>query len=404
MPWKETCAVEQRMAFVREVLAGDLSKAALCRLYGISRPTGDKWLERFTLMGQAGLNDLSTAPHVHPNQIAEELADVLLDLRRQHMTWGPRKLLAHLERHWSRRDWPAASTVGELIRRNGLSTGRKRRHRAAPRTAPFSECDGPNRVWCIDFKGWFRTGSGARCYPLTLTDAYSRYLLRCQGLPRADSDRSWSVMEAAFREYGLPQAIRSDNGSPFATVGLGGLSRLSVRWLKLGIVPERIDPGRPDQNGRHERMHRTLKAECPPEPTMRRQQASFDRFGHEYNYDRPHEALGQRVPAELYVPSPRRYPARIPEVEYPETMEVRQVKRNGEIKWRGKAFFVTQALAGEPVGLEPIGDGTWKLHFVSQALGVVDERAGRVWTLERARLRGLIPPTGEAGAAAEDGG
>jgi transposase InsO family protein len=395
MPWKETCAVEQRLAFVHEILRAEDSKAELCRRYGISRPTGDKWLERFELQGEAGLSDLSSIPHHHANQVADELAQAIMGLRTEHMTWGPRKLLAYLKRGRPQERWPVASTIGDLLRRRGLSTGRKRRHHAAPRTVPFQSCDGPNAVWCIDFKGWFATGDGRRCYPLTLTDAFSRYLLRCQSLERAAHGLTQPILEAAFREYGLPRAIRSDNGCPFASMGLGGLSCLSIWWLKLGIMPERIEPGKPQQNGRHERMHRTLKQETtrPAERTLQRQQVRFDEFRQEYNQQRPHEALGQRPPAELYEPSPRRYPSRVAEVEYPDAMEVRRVRRHGEIKWQGRVQFVSEVLAHEPVGLEPLGQGYWLLYFSRLPLAVVDDRRKRLWTLDSAARKGWIAPT-----------
>lgn len=396
MPWKETCAVEQRLAFVREAVRDDVSKAELCRRYGISRPTGDKWLERFLLHGEAGLAECSSAPRHHPNQMPAELAAMIVSLRQEHMSWGPRKLLARLKRRQEGIAWPAASTIGQLLRRLGLSVCRKRRHRTPPYTQPFAGCDGPNATWCADFKGWFRTGDGAICQPLTITDAYSRYLIRCQGLERTRTTPVQGVFEAAFRERGLPRAIRTDNGSPFASHGIGGLSRLSIWWLKLGILPERIQPGKPQQNGRHERMHLTLKLETasPPEPTLRGQQRRFDQFKAEYNDVRPHEALGQRPPAELYQPSQRAYPSRLQEVSYPDQMEVRSVRPSGEIKWRGGRLYLSEALAHERVGLDPIDDGCWLVHFCRLPLAVLDERHRKLWTMELAMRKGLIARPG----------
>lgn len=392
MPWKETCAVDERIAFVRDVLRSEASKAELCRRYGISRPTGDKWLERFDVLGPAGMDDLSSVPHRHPNQVPEEVADMLTALRRRHMTWGPRKLLAYLARRHSGKRWPAASTVGELLRREGLSVRRVRRHRTPPYTQPFCGCGQPNGTWCADFKGWFRTGDGKVCHPLTITDAFSRYLLRCQGMTRTSTDRVRGVFESAFREYGLPGAIRTDNGPPFASGAVSGLSRLSIWWLKLGIVPERIEPGRPEQNGRHERMHLTLKQEAtrPAERTLRSQQGRFESFLREYNEDRPHEALGQRPPSELYERSARAFPSREPEPAYADDMEVRSVRHSGEIKWRNRRLYVGQLLAGERVGLAVVQDGRWLMYFCRQPLGLLDERRWKLWTVADARRKGWL--------------
>lgn len=392
MPWKETCAVKQRLEFIREVLRGDMGKAELCRRYGISRPTGDKWLERFVEHGTDGLNDLPSSPRNHPNQVADELVEMLLALRREHMTWGPKKLKAYLERRHSAMKWPWPSTIGELLRHHGLAVSRHWRHRTPPYTQPFAGCGQPNRTWCVDFKGQFHTGNGRVCYPLTITDAFSRYLLRCQGMPRPCTTPTGSIMESAFREYGLPVAIRSDNGSPFASNAIGGLSRLSMWWLKLGIVPERIKPGHPEQNGRHERMHLTLKQETasPPRPSLRSQQQRFDAFRQEYNEQRPHESLEQRTPADAYQGSPRRYPSRVPEPEYGENAVVRSVRSSGEIKWQGQRMYLGEVLAGENVGLEPIMEGGWLVYFYKMPLGVLDDRRRKVWTMEAAMRKGWV--------------
>jgi len=392
MPWKETGAVDQRIVFVRDVLRGEASKSELCRRYGISRPTGDKWVQRFEEHGLAGMEDLPSVPHHHPNQVPEELAEMLIALRRRHMTWGPRKLLAYLERRYQGVQWPAASTIGELLRHHGMAVRRARRHRTPAYTQPFGSCQEANAVWCADFKGWFRTADRTICHPLTITDAFSRYLLRCQGMERAYTVPTKTIFESSFREYGLPQAIRTDNGSPFASKAVGGLSRLAVWWLKLGIVPERIEPGQPQQNGRHERMHLTLKQETasPPRPTMRGQQRRFDEFRQEYNEQRPHEALEQRTPADLYRPSPRAYPARVPQAEYGDNAVVRFVRQSGEIKWQGQRMYLGEVLAGENVGLEPIWDGHWLLYFCKMPLGVLDDRRRKVWSVEAATRKGWL--------------
>jgi len=392
MPWRETCAVDQRILFVRDVLCGEASKSELCRRYGISRPTGDKWLERFAEHGLAGMEDVSSARHCHANQVAEELAEMLMALRRRHMTWGPRKLLAYLERRYEGVKWPAASTIGELLRRHGMAVGRIRKHRTPAYTQPFGSCQEANALWCADFKGWFRTGDGSRCHPLTITDGLSRYLLRCQGMERAYTAPTRTIFESAFREYGLPVAIRTDNGAPFASKAVGGLSRLAVWWLRLGIVPERIEPGQPQQNGRHERMHLTLKQETthPPRPTMRGQQRLFDEFRQEYNEERPHEALNQRTPADVYHSSPRSYPSRLTEPEYGDNVVVRFVRHSGEIKWQGQRMYLGEVLAGENVGMEPLSDGYWLVYFCKMPLGVLDDRHRKVWNVEAAIRKGWV--------------
>lgn len=392
MPWMETCAVEQRNEFVHNVLTGVACKTELCRRYGISRPTGNKWLQRFEELGVSGLADRSSAPRCHPNRVPAVLVEMILSARRDHSTWGARKLRAWLQRHYERIRWPAASTIGELLRDHDLTHGRKRRHRTPAYTQPFSGYDHPNAVWCADFKGWFTTGDGRCCHPLTITDGFSRYLLRCQALESQHGRLARAVFESAFREHGLPAAIRTDNGTPFASRGIGGLSRLSIWWIRLGIIPERIEPGKPQQNGRHERMHLTLKQETtqPAEATFRRQQKRFDAFQFEYNVDRPHEALGQRPPAEFYGYSARRYPRRLPELEYPETMKVRSVQSTGVIKWHRNQIYVGSVLGGQRVGIAPLTDGVWLIHLGSLAIGVLDDRRRKVWDLEHAARRGLI--------------
>src|SRR5262249_50987940 len=277
---------------------------------------------------------------------------------------------AVLERQQPDRSWPAASTMGELLRREGLVIARKKRPRVEPYTAPFAAAHAPNLLWCGDFKGWDRTQDGARIDPLTLSDACSRYLLRCQAVAKTDTPCVQGIFDAAFREYGLPWAIRTDNGPPFASRAIGGLSRLTVWWIKLGIVHERIQPAHPEQNGRHERMHLTLQQETmtPMAANRRAQQRRFDQFRSEYNEQRPHEALGLRTPASCYTPSSRSYPSRIPEPEYGTAMTVRRVQAGGQFSWRHQEVFVSETLAGEPIGLEPIDDRWYTIYFADFAL------------------------------------
>jgi transposase InsO family protein len=379
------------MRFVLECLRGELSMAELCRTFGISRRVGYKWLRRYRAEGVEGLQDRSRAPHSHPNAVPPPTEQAILAARRAHPTWGPKKLRAWLRRQRAWETWPAASTIGEILTRHGLTVPRRRRHRTPPQTEPFRDCDRPNRVWCIDFKGWFRTGDGARCDPLTITDAHSRYLLRCQALIDTSFATVQGLVEAAFRQYGLPEAIRSDNGSPFASRGIGGFSRLSVWWLKLGIVPERIQPGQPQQNGRHERMHLTLKQETaqPPMRTLRGQQRRFDRFRREFNEDRPHEALGMRTPSSVYEPSPRRCPPRPADPVYAEGLARRRVKPNGVFNWHNRRVFLGEAFGRELVGLERLDDRHWRVRFGGMPLAILDDRAYRLLTPLECRRRGF---------------
>ena len=313
MPWREVCSMEEKLLFVASVLADEASMTELCESFGVSRKTGYKWLLRYREQGLEGLHELPRTPHRVPWAIGEREAEAILKLRRAHPSWGPKKLRALLARREPEQGWPAPSTIGELLRRTGLARARKRRRHAVPNPGPLTSASSANEVWCIDFKGWFRTADHARCDPLTVSDAFSRYLLCAQVLARPDYANCRAQLERLFGEYGLPRVMRSDNGPPFACTALGGLTRLGVWWVKLGIIPERIEPGKPEQNGRHERMHKTLKAEtaAPPAAGLAQQQRRFDYFRHQFNQQRPHEALGQRTPAQHYAPSPRQYPARL---------------------------------------------------------------------------------------------
>jgi transposase InsO family protein len=292
-------------------------------------------------------------------------------------------LAAWLSKHEPEQAWPAASTIGEILKREGLvPPSRHRSPRPRPGPRPRTEATRANEVWTSDFKGQFRTGDGWLCYPLTVVDSFSRFVLVVQGLPSVSGDGAWPAYERAFREYGLPEVMRSDNGSPFASsAAIAGLSRLAVRWLKLGIRVERTAPAHPEQNGRHERMHRILKAETarPPAADGSSQQERFDEFRRDYNEQRPHEALGQRTPSDLYQAAPRAYPDRLPEPEYPGHYEVRYVHQGGEIRWQGGYLFLTEALGGEHVGLEEYDDGLWAVYFGSHRLARFDEGERRLY-------------------------
>jgi putative transposase len=307
-------------------------------------------------------------------------------VRRMHPTWGPVKVREWLARRAPRTRWPAVSTIGALFEREGLTVQRRLRRRSSPSSLPFAPCEASNDVWCMDFKGWFRTGEGVRCEPLTLSDAHSRYLLRCQPLACTDTTHVWPVLEAAFREFGLPRRLRSDNGSPFASVGAGGLSRLSVKVIKAGVLPERIEPGKPQQNGRLERLHLTLLQDTadPPARTLREQLLRFRSFQRIYNEERPHQALGNDTPADHYTLSPRRFDGVLREPHYQPEQMVRRVRHNGEIKWHGTSIYISGALAGEPIGLLENEDGSWTVRYGPVDLGIIDHRGDHLHRPKRA--------------------
>jgi putative transposase len=383
MPWKATNVMDERTMMISDYLSGNLSIAEIARRRGVSRRTAHKWIARYEAESVTGLQDRSRAPHRHPNAVTAGMERLILEWKAKYPLWGAPKIHSKLQ---GQTDCPAESTVSNILQRHGLTRQMRRRARAKPTAGALASPLGPNALWCVDFKGWFLTGNGRRCDPLTISDAYSRYLLCCQGLSGFTGRRVVQpLFERVFREYGLPTAIRSDNGAPFASVGLGGLSRLSVWWLRLGIGLERIAPGHPEQNGRHERMHRTLKEAVlhPPRRNLAAQQQAFDAFRSEYNEERPHEALNQHVPGSVYEPSRRDYPPRLAEPEYPVMWEKRGVRSNGEIRWQGKLVYLSQALIGQWVGLKPESDGIWRVHFMGEELGRLDERARQTKICDR---------------------
>ena len=371
--------MDARVQFVGDFQRGDLSMTELCDRYGISRPTGYKWVDRHA-RGES-LADRSRRPLRSPQTTPSDVVRALLEFRARHPLWGAGKLVQRLAQRAPDRPWPAASTAHEILRRYGCIEARRRRRpptQSAPR--PLA-ADVPNRVWTIDFKGEFRTLDGAWCYPLTIMDACSRYLLACSALAHPRTPPTRRVLERVFRTYGLPSRIRSDNGSPFAcSNALGRVSALTVWWVHLGIVPDRIQPGCPSQNGRHERMHKTLKRHTavPPASTRAAQQARFTAFRVEYNEERPHDALAQLTPATVYVPSAREMPARLPALEYPAHYERRRVSSSGCVRWKGVDVAVTRVLAGEDVGLEDIGEDLWAVYFGPIRLGTFDVTAKRI--------------------------
>ena len=369
-----------RREFAEEAERGLYSMTELCARFGISRRVGYKWCARYAALGPGGLEDQRRVAAHYPNRMADDVAAALLACRQAHPTWGARKLRAYLARRQPRIAWPAASSIGALLKRHGLAQPRRRRPQPGHPGRPMSAMDEPNAVWSVDFKGQFRLGNGANCYPLTVVDGYSRYVLAIRGLPSVETTGVVRSFRALFETYGLPMRIRSDNGVPFATSALRRLSTLSVWWIKLGIQPELIEPASPQQNGRHERMHRVLKAEAtrPPAASFGAQQRRFTQFRGEYNTERPHEALGQETPAAHYVPSPRPYPAQLPELVYPAHYERRFVSANGGIRWQNQWVNVSHVLAGEHVGLEEVADGVWSVYFGPVLLGRFDARDGRI--------------------------
>jgi putative transposase len=378
MPWKEQRIVDEREAFVRSYLREATPMAELCREYGISRKTGYKWVQRFHEGGMPALMDRSRAPCRRPHAVSEEIAEAIIALRERRPTWGSRKLRAALERKHPNVPWPASSTIAALLARHGLVPERRRRRRTPQSTQPLAVAREPNDVWCVDYKGKFRV-QGRYCHPFTITDAMSRYVLCCHDTGSERALPTQQACERTFREHGLPLRIRSDNGSPFASRAVGGLSRLSVWWVKLGILPERIAPGHPEQNGRHERMHRTLKHEAVLNGSRAEvQQAAFDRWCHEFNHERPHEALGNQVPAGVYRPSLRAFPGELGDPEYPDGFDVRRVRPGGQAKYRNLQIGIGTVLKHEAIGFEPIDDDRFQLWFGPVYLGLlVDLGRGR---------------------------
>jgi transposase InsO family protein len=376
VPWRTPDLVKIREEFVEQAMSGRHPVAALCNAYGISEKTGHKWLNRFKEEGRPGLSDRSRAPHESPQRISLEVRREILALREKHPTWGPRKLCVVLRRRVPGKHWPAASSIGELLRREGCVRPRRRRNSGTglPIDAGLTVASAPNDVWSTDFKGQFRLTNGELCYPLTAQDTFSRFVIGTTALSSTASLPVEIAFARHFEEYGLPKVIRSDNGVPFASPSaIGRLSKLSVWWIRLGIRPERIEPGEPQQNGTHERMHKTLKADAtrPPGSSLSEQQLRFDRFRREYNDERPHESLGQETPASCYSPSARAFPSCLPELNYPGHFEVRVVTQSGAINFGGRRFQISTALTNQELGLEETDDDLWTVNFGPLVLGTL---------------------------------
>jgi putative transposase len=392
MPWRESCAMDERVNFISDHRSGMWTMTELCERYEVSRPTGYKWLDRYRLEGAAGLMDRSHAPHVHGRATPQNVVDAIVELRLERPTWGPRKIIGKLEERQPGIEWPSPSTAGEILKRANLIEKRRIRRRAPPRLGQLTQPQHANHVWGIDHKGWIRLGDGTRVEPFTVTDGFSRYLIRVAATTSTQHVQCRPLMEQAFRECGLPEVIRSDNGPPFASTGITGLTAMSVWWIKLGIRHERIDPGQPQQNGRHERFHLTLLEAMRPAPAnLAAQACRFATFTRDYNEERPHEALGQRPPVRFYQVSPRAMPARLPEPDYPAEAAVRRVRSNGEIKWRGEHIFLCNSLVGEAVVIEETEQGHWRVCFFDLPIGIIDPQ-----TLKLRRYVSVATPRTEA--------
>ena len=380
MPWKVGDLMSVRYEFVKRLEDGE-RMTDLCREFNISRKTGYKVLARYEAAGFDGLRDESRRPLRRARETPEEVRTLILALKHKHPTWGAKKLREVLGRREPGVRMPAQSTVGLLLKRHGLVKERRPRRRCTPTEGPLTRALAPNDVWGVDFKGHFRLGNRRYCYPLTLSDLFSRFLLGCEGLEDTKGRGARPACEMVFREHGLPWVMLMDNGSPFASPGLLGLTRLSVWWMRLEIRLERIEPGHPEQNGSHERMHRTLKEDTtrPARENILAQQERFDEFREEFNHERPHEALGMRCPAEVYTPSTRAFPEELAELEYPLHDETRTVRACGHINLfrRNSSVYLSTALAGERVGLRELEDDRWLVSFMSIDLGIIDTRHGR---------------------------
>lgn len=381
MPWKETDVMKERVKFILEwekrfnAVRGDINMAELCREFGISRPCGYKWLHRYRGGGCIeAVHELSRKPHSSPHGIPTDVEDMVVAARKTYPKWGPKKLRSLLAERYPTRQWPSQSAIAMIIKRRGLvRVPRKRLRRYPAVVAPFAHATAPNDVWCVDFKGWFRLGDGEKCYPLTLLDAHSRYLLRCEALLDPDGVSVQRIFDSAFREFGVPKAIRFDGGPPFASNAPGGLSTLSVWWLRLGLELQRIEPGKPQQNGRLERMHRTLKSEVRITDDVGSQQRVLDVWRQHYNDERPHEALSQTPPCRHYSPSRTKYPRPLVRPQAQSFELELAVDKHGAVSFKRRKVIISSALAYEKLQLFPSEPGVWAVSFGQIMLGTLDE-------------------------------
>ena len=378
MPWKECAKLDERLRFVARLLEGE-KMAPLCREFDISRKTGYKLFERYKDYGLSGLTDRSRRPYRHANQIPFQIERQIIELKKDKPHWGAPKIREKLRRLYPEVQCPAISTVHAVLDRHGL-VHRRRRRRHAPAGTTLSQPTEPNALWCADYKGEFMLGNRRYCYPLTITDFASRYLLTCEALSTTQERFAFTAFDRAFKEFGLPHVIRTDNGVPFAApTALYRLSKLAVWWLRLGIQIERIQPGHPQQNGRHERMHRTLKLEAtkPAAANVLQQQARFDAFVTRYNQERPHQALAMKVPADLYARSTRVYRG-LEDLMYPFHDATFTVTHCGRICFHGRKINLSHVFAGQNVGVTQVGEHIWLVTFMHYDLGYFDDETCRL--------------------------
>lgn len=373
MAWMQVKMEDQRNNFINAVIANDKNFSDLCLEYDISRKTGYKWLERYKNEGIGGLCDRSKAPIIRPTSISEPLIHQILAVRIKYPKWGPKKVHAWLKANHASLEWPSPSSIGNIFDRFGLTVTRKLRRRFAVNDTTLTFGENPNDVWSLDFKGTMRTADGSKSDPFTVTDNVSRFLIRCQILQANNGKCVWASLEAAFREYGLPCRILSDNGPPFATAGVGRLSKLSINLIKAGVLPTWITPGKPQQNGRHERMHGTLEKEIESRLLSSQIELgnSLKNFQHYFNFERPHEALDQRTPSDIYVPSTRSWDGILRCPEYTDDFEVRKIQKDGTINLKGTRIFISEALWGESVGL--LKGDTLSVHYGPLLLGSIND-------------------------------
>jgi putative transposase len=379
MPWRIVSMTEERIKFLSEALdpKRNISFRDLCLSFNISTKTGYKWLNRFYQGGENHLENISRKPLTCPSKISPEVEECIILIRKDYPSWGPKKIRVEIMNYFSHLKTPSEGSIGNVLSKNSLSNHRLYRKHVA-KTAPLGECLEPNDIWMYDFKGWFLTADGKKCEPLTITDGFSRYLLQCKHMPRKRGCDVWNVLESTFYEYGLPKKIRSDNGPPFASLGVGRLSALAIKLIKVGVTPEWIKPGCPQENGRHERFHLTLKNETamPPALTVPLQQEKFDQFKKYYNHKRYHEALEQKIPGTIYKTSNRIWDGKFKSPEYLSDFEVRKVGKSGSINWKGTAFFISESLQGEFVGIKEIEFGISGVYYGPILLGGINLNKG----------------------------
>lgn len=380
MSWQKTPIKYQKMRFISEWLDNEQSFTDLCERFQISRQCGYELVNRYKAEGDAAFEERSHARHNHPNKISSEITKIILSTKQRFPDWGPVAIKAWLESEYTNQNWPASSTIGDLFQKNGLVKRRRLRKRVPPFTQPLKHCNAPNEVWSADYKGQFKLTNDQYCFPLTITDNFSRYIFCCDAYDKITGIKTIKSFERVFYEYGMPDAIRTDNGYPFAGNSIGGLSRLSIWLVKLNILPERIEPGCPQQNPRHERMHKTLKIgiESNTRSSISAQQKWFDKFRQEFNEQRPHQALSLKRPREVHTVSRREYPNKLSEIVYPDNFLVRKVRTSGEIKYCGKRYYLTELLHGEPIGLEMIDEERAIVYFGMLRLGIIDSKLDKI--------------------------